>query len=129
MTLTRRNLIQQGAALLAAASTPPARSQNKRPRPGCQANAWNLDPANFDLLLTAIKEMKELGFAGFETNIRFVQPQLSRAQQAREAIGQYGLEFIGAHTGLPNYEKLGAENFGDQITKLAADAKQFGARA
>jgi sugar phosphate isomerase/epimerase len=100
-----------------------------RLRPGCQANAWNLDPNKFDLLLTAIREMKELGFQGYETNIRFVQPQLDRVKEARAQLEAFGLEFIGAHTGLPDYEKLGMEKFGDAIGKLADQARQFGARA
>jgi sugar phosphate isomerase/epimerase len=101
----------------------------KAPRPGCQANAWNLDPAHFDLLLTAIREMKELGFEGFETNIRFLQPQLSRVQEARAEIDAIGLEFIAAHTSIPDYEKLGLDKAGDVIAKTADQARQFGAHA
>ena len=55
--------------------------------------------------------MKELGFEGFETNLRFVQPQLS------------------AHTNLPDYEKLGMDKAGDEIAKAADQARQFGAHA
>ncbi len=105
------------------------RGAAKSPRPGCQANGWNLDPANFDLLLTAIREMKELGFEGFETNIRFLQPQLNRLQDARAALDQIGLEFIAAHTNLPDYVKLGMDKAGDEITKIAGQARQFGAHA
>lgn len=123
--LSRRSLLAGAAGVLTATG----RAEGKSPRPGCQANAWNLDPTRFDLLLTAIKEMKELGFQGFETNLRFVQPQINRVQQAREALQEAGIEFIGAHTGLPNYEKIGIEKAGDQIAKAAADARQFGARA
>src|SRR5262245_29169893 len=79
------------------------------PRPGCQANGWDLDPNRFELLLTAVKEMKELGFQGFETNIRFVQPQLGKLAEARAALDAIGLEFIGAHTNLGNYEAQGIE--------------------
>jgi sugar phosphate isomerase/epimerase len=98
-------------------------------RPGCQANGWNLDPANFDLLLTAIREMKELGFQGFETNIRFFQQQLEKVAEPRAKLDEIGLEFIGAHTNLPHYEKLGMDAAADQVSKSAAEAKQFGAKA
>jgi len=98
-------------------------------RAGCQANGWNLDPAKFDLLLTAIREMKELGFEGFETNIRFFEPQLGKVAETKAALQAIGLEFVGAHTGLPNYQKLGIEGAGNEVTKLAEQAKQFGARA
>ena len=125
MSLSRRSLLA-GAAGLLASRMPGAPS---RPRPGCQANAWNLDPARFDLLLTAVREMKELGFQGFETNIRFVLPQLERAKEARAELEAIGLEFIGAHTNLPDYEKLGMEKGADQVTKIAGNARQFGAHA
>lgn len=125
MTLSRRSVLAGAVGVLTAR----VQGAAKAPRPGCQANGWNLDPARFDLLLTAIKEMKELGFQGYETNIRFMQPQLSRLAEAKAALDQIGLEFIGAHTGLPDYQKLGMDKAADEITKLAGQARQFGAHA
>jgi len=122
-TLLRRTFLAGAAVLAARAAGAPL------PRPGCQANAWNLDPARFDLLLTAVREMKELEFQGFETNIRFVQPQLEHAAEARERLDAAGLEFVGAHTNLPEYQRVGIEGAGAAATKLAEQARQFGARA
>src|ERR1051326_7654083 len=99
-TFSRRTFVAGFAGSLALG----AAEDGPRPRPGCQANGWDLDPNRFDLLLTAIREMKELGFEGFETNIRFVQPQLQRAAEARAALDAIGLEFIGAHTNLGDGE-------------------------
>lgn len=127
MTLSRRSLLAGVAC--AAGFVPRGQSAPKGPRPGCQANGWNLDPAKFDLLLTALKEIKELQFQGFETNIRFVQPQLGRVAGARAQLAGFGLEFIGAHTNVPDWEKLGMEAAADQVAKLAGQAKQFGAHA
>jgi len=87
------------------------------PRPGCQANAWNLEPARFDLPLTAMREMKELEFQGFETNIRFLQPKPDAAS----------LDFVGAHTSLPEYDKAGPEGAA-AVAKLAPAARQVGTR-
>ena len=125
MILSRRSFLAVSVGVLTAR----AQDGPKTLRPGCQANGWNLDPARFDLLLTAIKEMKELGFQGYETNIRFMQPQLSRLAEARAALDGIGLEFIAAHTGLPDYQKLGMDTAADQISKLAGQARQFGAHA
>ena len=125
MILSRRSLLAGAASVFAAG----AQGVRKTPRAGCQANGWNLDPAHFDLLLAALHDMKELGFQGFETNIRFLQPQLGRVQEARAALDAIGLEFIAAHTNLPDYEKLGMDQAGDEITKVAGQARQFGARA
>jgi sugar phosphate isomerase/epimerase len=129
MTLSRRNLLAGAAGVLAAGAAPVAQGAAKAPRPGCQANGWNLDPAMFDLLLTAVREMQGLGFQGFETNLRFVQPQLDRVKEARAALEQFGVEFIGAHTNVPDYDKLGLEPAADQVTKAAEQARAFGARA
>jgi len=125
MPALRRRTFLAGVAAVAAAHAADAPSA----RPGCQANAWNLDPARFDLLLTALREMRELEFQGFETNIRFVQPQLEHAAEARARLEASGLEFVGAHTNLPEYEKAGPESAAAAVTKLAGEARQFGARA
>ena len=123
-TISRRQFLSASAAFAA-----PAVWAAATPHPGCQANAWNLDPARFDLLLTALREMKSLGFAGFETNIRFLQPQMEHVSAARAALAEIGLEFAGAHTGFPPYEKLGPERAAEAAGRLAEDAKQFDARS
>jgi inosose dehydratase len=125
MKLSRRSVLVGATGLLAAQ----VRTRTKAPRPGCQAIAWNLDPARFDLLLTALREIKELAFEGFETNIRFLQPQLGRLREARAALDEVGLEFIGAHTSLPDYETMRMDKTADQIAKVADQARQFGAHA
>src|ERR1039458_6823447 len=108
MPTLRRTFLAGAAAMVAARA-----ADAPLPRPGCQANAWNLDPARFDLLLTALREVKELEFQGFETNIRFVQPQLARAAEARARLEAFGLEFMAAHTNLPEYVKAGPESAAD----------------
>ncbi len=123
--LSRRTVL----AGLTGALTTRAAAGAALPRPGCQANGWDLDPNRFDLLLTALKEMKELGFQGFETNIRFLQPQLGRVSEARAALEATGLIFVGAHTNLGNYDALGLEKAAGAIAKVAAQARQFGATA
>jgi sugar phosphate isomerase/epimerase len=124
LKVNRREFLA-GTAVFAAG----ARGTAKAPRPGCQANAWNLDPAHFDLLLTAVREMKELGFEGFETNLRFLQPQLNRLQEARAELDSIGLQLVGAHASLPDYEKLVADKAADAIATIADEARKFGAHA
>ena len=124
ITLRRRTFLASAAAVIAARA-----ADSPRPRPGCQANAWNLDPARFDLLLTALREMKELEFQGFETNIRFLQPQLEHAAEARARLEANGLVFIGAHTNVPEYLSAGADGAAAAAAKLADQARQFGAQA
>ena len=123
--VSRRTILTGFAGVVAARAAGGA----DLPRPGCQANGWDLDPNRFDLLLTALKEMKEVGFQGFETNIRFVQPQLERVSEARAQIEAIGVEFVGAHTNLGNYKTLGLDKAAAEIAKAARQARQFGAKA
>lgn len=67
---------------------------------GCQANAWPLEEGNFPQLLDVLREMREIGYRGFECNIRFVRAQFETAAEARKAIEATGVAFIGAHMSL-----------------------------
>lgn len=67
------------------------------PKVGCQANGFVLTPGDFPGLLNALARMKELGYLGFECNVRFVRGQFVRSAEARRQIEQTGVQFIGAH--------------------------------
>jgi sugar phosphate isomerase/epimerase len=81
----------------AAAQTALPTFAKETPKVGCQANGFVLKPGDFPALLGALGKMKELGYAGFECNVRFVRGQFDRSQEARNQIGQTGVRFIGAH--------------------------------
>jgi sugar phosphate isomerase/epimerase len=66
----------------------------------CQANAWQIKPGDFQELLKRVADMKRLGFAAFECNVRFVEGQFATAKQARTQIEQTGMTFYGSHTGM-----------------------------
>jgi sugar phosphate isomerase/epimerase len=84
---------------------------------GCQANAWPLKTGDFAQLLGVLKEMKTLGYAGFECNIRFVQDQFSRVAEARREIEKTGVKFIGAHTSM---QQAKPESFPKALTSVVA---------
>ncbi len=104
-------------------------------RVGCQANAWKLKEGDFAQLLGVLGEMKQLGYGGFECNIRFVQDQFGRAAEARREIEKTGVQFIGAHTSMQQAKPesfpkaltgvvaLGAERIVMSGTGLAPDGK------
>ncbi len=73
---------------------------------GCQTNAWRIDPANFDSLLSVLTKLKELGYAGFETGYRNIETQFANAPAARKLIEQSGLTFFGTHIFLEKYDPL-----------------------
>lgn len=89
---------------------------------GCQANGFPLSPGDFSGLLKALRSMKGLGYAGFECNVRFVQDQFHRAEQARREIKQTGVEFIGAHT---NMQQAASGDFTELVTGVRAMGAKF----
>lgn len=72
---------------------------------GCQTNAWPVDPARFDTLLTVLGKIRELGFAGFETGFRNLESQAGNLEAARQKIAPSGLEFFGVHIFLSQYDE------------------------
>ena len=124
--LTRRNLLRITAAASLVGKT--ATGAAARVKAGCQTNAWDIDPARFETLLSALSEIRELGFTGFETQLRYLQPQMNRQEEARAEIASRELTFIGVHTNMPKYEELGEERALEDIGRHAMAAKQFGAK-
>ena len=72
---------------------------------GCQTNAWPVDPARFDSLLSVLEKIREIGFAGFETGFRNLQSQAKHLDSAREKIKSSGLQFFGVHIFLLQYDE------------------------
>jgi len=68
-----------------------------RSRVGCQANGFPIKQGDFPGLLAALRKMKELGYVGFECNVRFVESEFDRVAEARKQIEDSGVAFIGAH--------------------------------
>ncbi len=91
--MTRRTLLTTIAPALAAAQRP-------QPKIGCQANGFPLKVGDFAGLLAALEKMRELGYTGFECNVRFVRGQFDRAAEARKEIERTGVRFVGAHTSM-----------------------------
>jgi len=90
-------MISRRQFLIAAGAAFARQAQPKgKPRVGCQANGFQLTSGDFASLLNALASMKELGYTGFECNIRFVRGQFGR-KEARKEIEQTGVHFIGAH--------------------------------
>ncbi len=96
---SRRTLLMGlGSSYLMAGST-------SRISLGCQTNAWPIDPARFDSLLTVLGRIREFGFAGFETGFRNLQSQAEDLESARRKIESSGLQFFGVHIFLLQYDE------------------------
>ena len=72
---------------------------------GCQTNAWPVDPAHFDSLLSVLEKIREFGFTGFETGFRNLESQAANLESARQRIASSGLQFFGVHIFLLQYDE------------------------
>jgi inosose dehydratase len=87
------------------------------PRVGCQANGFPIKAGDFPGLLAALRKMKELGYTGFECNVRFVESEFDHAADARKQIEDTGVEFIGTHTSMQTAKP---DVFSRWVEKVAA---------
>jgi inosose dehydratase len=109
--------VSSGLSMAALAAPAWLAAAPAKPRVGCQANGFPLKPNDFPALLAALRKMKELGYAGFECNIRFVESEFARLGEARKRIEDTGMEFIGTHTSM---QLAKAEVFPGWVEKVAA---------
>lgn len=80
---------------------------------GVQLNAFPIDPKRFGTFLDALQQVKQIGYAGFESGFRNVSAQFDKPAEAREQIEQTGLTFFGIHIFFPDEQY-------DQQTHIAA---------
>lgn len=116
--MTRRSLLLAGAA---------AAHAGARIRAGCQTNAWRINPEKFDEVLAVLDKIKGYGYEGFETGFRNVQGQFSRTREARGAIEQRGLRFLGCHIFLFEYDPSTLLPPEDLSTRILNGAAELGA--
>ena len=98
-------------------------------RAGCSTSGWDLDPSRFETVLQALTEIRDLGFSGFETHLRYLRPQMNRQEEARAEIASKELVFLGVQVNLPNLDELGLDRALEDFGRQAMAAKQFGAKS
>ncbi|MGI8744230.1 MAG: sugar phosphate isomerase/epimerase family protein [Bryobacteraceae bacterium] len=113
------------ASLPAACLAAPAASS--KVHVGCQTNAWNIDPGNIESFFNVLSTIQRIGFEGFETGFRNLQPQFGDPQKARERIKESGLRFFGIHVFLKSYDPRTAVGPYDLLTSVADGGKALGA--
>lgn len=64
---------------------------------GVQLNAFPIDPKDFSMFLSALSEVKHIGYDGFESGFRNVSEQFASPDNARRQIEASGLTFFGVH--------------------------------
>ena len=99
--LSRRQFI--GALPILAGSTRLLAAGPGKLLPGCQTNAWKIDPHDFSTFLQVLEQIKAFQYAGFETGFGNVQAQFGQPE-ARRQIEATGLRFTGIHIFLFTYD-------------------------
>jgi inosose dehydratase len=95
---------------------------------GCQTNAWRIDSRDFSQVLNVLVKLKELGYDGFETGFRNLQPQFGNIPQARAQIEKIGLQFFGCHIFLDKYDEQTQTAPLELVKTIADGAAAFGAQ-
>jgi inosose dehydratase len=69
---------------------------------GAQTNAWAIDRTQFDSFLGVLKQIRGVGYSGFETGFANVISQFDDPRPAGRRIEALGLTFFGTHIYLPS---------------------------
>lgn len=93
-----------------------------------QTNAWRIGVDDFNSFLAVLDRVKALGFEGFETGFRNVQPAFgARAKEAKAKIAASGLRFLGCHIFLNNYDAKTNTAPMELVQQIADGAAALGA--
>lgn len=125
--ISRREFLAAPIAVASAAALLQAAPKNIGVKIGCQTNAWRIDPNNFDSLLDVLRQLKTLGYEGYETGFRNVQGQFANSVAARKQLEATGLKFLGCHIFLDKYDEQTQVAPQDLVQKIADGAALLGA--
>jgi inosose dehydratase len=113
--ISRRRVLASAASLAAigalwrpAEAFEPKGTGTKGIRLGAQTNAWPIDPSNFNTLVDTLSQIRQVGYAGFETGFLNLRTQFKTPEKARDRIAATSLTFFGVHIFLQEYDYLTA---------------------
>src|SRR5438067_9097592 len=112
-------------ALLAASLTTQTQAR-ARIRLGCQTRAWGSPLRDRAQLLSALSDLHDLGYEGFETNFASLADSFADTQPARAEIAKRGVPLIGLHVGAALFNPARLEKEQEQIAQVARAVKDFG---
>ena len=92
-------LLERTASIAGATAAPRQNSPGKQLRIGCTALVWNVLPRSPELLDTAVRDMSELGYKGFETFGEVIEDWDKRGALDK-LIAQYRIPLISAYSTL-----------------------------
>jgi sugar phosphate isomerase/epimerase len=98
--VSRRSFLASSTLAVLGSALPLRAQAPRKPRVGCQLNAFSPKPGNFDAIVSDVRQAKEWGYDGFETNVRFVSDVFANPAPARAKLDAIGSTFIGMHTSM-----------------------------
>ncbi|MDX2041088.1 MAG: sugar phosphate isomerase/epimerase family protein [Acidobacteriota bacterium] len=125
--ISRREFLAAPIAVASTVALLQAAPKNIGVKIGCQTNAWRIDPNNFDSLLAVLRQLKELGYEGYETGFRNVQGQFANSAAVRKQLEVTGLKFLGCHIFLDKYDEQTQIAPLELVQKIADGAASLGA--
>jgi len=105
-----------------------AAAQPAGPKPGCQTNAWRVQPGNFGDFLKALDRVHHYGYEGFETGFRNIENRLDHARETRSEFDKRGLLFLGCHIFLTQYDPASSIAPADLIARIIKTSAALGAQ-
>ena len=124
--MTRRDLLLHALPVFAFAGQLRAAS-SKTVSVGAQTNAWKIDTEDFSSLTAVLDRIAKLGYEGFETSYRNIQPVFGRLKQGRTDLAGTGLKFFGCHIAMSDYDAKSNIPPSELIEKIATNAAALGA--
>jgi inosose dehydratase len=91
---------------------------------GCQTNAWPIHPADSATLFSALGNIHDLGFTGFETGFANVLPLADKPAELKQ--NSHGLTEFGVHIFLQHYDPATSLAPPELVGKTAAIGAKLG---
>jgi inosose dehydratase len=99
--MDRRSFLQMLTATAVAAAAKRARAATPAIQFGAQTNAWAIDPKDLNSFFDVLDQIRQVGYAGFETGYFNLINYFDSPQEAAQRIAATGLVFTGIHIAIP----------------------------
>ena len=129
--LNRRDFLQVSSGL--AAATPAsshlfgALSRAQRIHVGAQTNTWGVPIKPYEHLLEICDSLVKLGYSGFESNYKTLEPEADKAAQCRKDFAARHIQYIAPFCGVALFDRAKHAEEIDKLTSVARYSAEMGA--
>lgn len=129
--LYRRDFLQGsiglGAVTLAPGNLFGAVSRAQRIHVGAQTNVWGVPIKPYEHLLEICESLVKLGYTGFESNYKTLEPQAGNAAQCRKDFAARHIQYIAPFCGVALFNRAKHAEEIDKLTNIAGYSAEMGA--